>query len=69
MASSVQEKDIKKLRAAGYLAKKISPVFQWRDRLSLLRSPMRGSFSSPILFAGLGFPFTLLFAASCITTR
>ena len=59
MASSVQDKDIKKLRRTGIWPRKSATIFRRRDRLSLLRSPMRGSFSSPILSAGLGFPFTL----------
>ena len=52
MASTVQEKDIKKLREAEYLAKKSAPVSRQRDRSFLLWNPMRGWCSFPTLSAG-----------------
>ena len=49
---AVREKDIKKLREAGYLAKKSSIISRPRDRSSLLRNPTRGLYFSLILSAG-----------------
>lgn len=67
MASTVREKDMKKLREARYLAKKIDTIFHQRDRLSPLRSLMRESCSFPIFSVGSGFPSTHLSVESCIT--
>ena len=56
MASTVQEKDIKRLREAGYLAKKIGHRLPPEDRSSLLRSPTRESCFFPHFVRGLRFP-------------
>ena len=52
MASTVREKDIKKLREAGYLAKKISHRLPTAGQIVPTPDPMRGLYSSLILSAG-----------------
>ena len=52
MVSSVKEKDIAELRAAGYLAKEIAHRLPAQGQVSPHRSPMRGWFSSLISSVG-----------------
>ena len=52
MASTVQEKDIKKLREARYLAKKISHRLPTAGQIVPTPEPTRGLYSSLTLSAG-----------------
>jgi hypothetical protein len=52
MASSVKEKDIMKLREAGYLAKEIAHRLPAKGQIIPTPSLMRGWYSSPTSSAG-----------------
>lgn len=56
MASNIQEKDIKRLREAGYLPKRSATVFRQWERSSLLREPHERVVFLPHFVRGLGFP-------------
>ena len=56
MASSVQEKDIKKLRAAGYLAKKIGHHLPTAGQIVPTPEPHERVVFLPHFIRGLGFP-------------
>ena len=56
MASSVQEKDMKKLRAAGYLAKKIGHHLPTAGQIVPTPEPHERVVFLPHFVRGLGFP-------------
>ena len=58
MASAVKEKDITKLREAGYLAKEIAHRLPADGQIVPTPEPMRGSYSSLTSSAGWDSPFT-----------
>ena len=68
MVSSVTERDIKKLRGAGYLAADIAHQLPAAGQVVPSRNLMKGWFFLPTSSADWDFPSTRLSAGSCFTT-
>ena len=69
MASTIQEKDIKRLQEAGYLAKKIGHRLPPAGQIIPTPKSHARVVFLPHFVRGLGFPSTHSFAVLCIITR